>query len=93
MKPGFILAGKLQRNTILPAYGSPVIDIPGGDLLYAAAGLLLWDTEVGLLARVGENYPYDWLQRFCLAGMDTTGIKILPESMDLRNFLAYDELN
>ena len=91
MKPGFILAGKLQRNTILPAYGSPVIDIPGGDLLYTAAGLLLWEKKAGLLARVGENYPHSWLQHISQVGMDTTGIKILPESLDLRNFLAYNE--
>ncbi|MFC2063784.1 carbohydrate kinase family protein [Chloroflexota bacterium] len=91
MKPGFIFAGKLRRNTILPAYGSPVIDIPGGDLLYAAAGLLLWEEKAGLLSRVGENYPHDWLQRIAKVGMDTTGIKVLPESMDLRNLMAYNE--
>jgi sugar/nucleoside kinase (ribokinase family) len=91
MKPGFILAGKLQRNTILPPKGSPVIDIPGGDLLYAAAGFLVWEKNIGLLARVGENYPQEWLELFSRAGMDTTGIKILPESIDQRYFLAYDE--
>src|SRR3972149_7891765 len=91
MKPGSIIAGKLQRNTIRPAKGSPMVDIPGGDLLYTAAGFLVWEKDIGLLARVGEDYPHNWLESFSQAGMDTTGIRILPESMDLRNFLAYDD--
>jgi len=86
------MAGKLQRDTILPAESTPVIDIPGGDLLYAAAGFLVWEKGIDLLARVGEDYPQSWLEDFSRAGMDTTGVKILPESLDLRKFLAYDNL-
>ena len=91
MEPSYILAGKLQRDTIIPPYDKPLIDVPGGDLLYTAAGLLKWDKNAGLLSRAGEDYPREWLQKFKDHSLDTRGIKILPEQMDLRNFLAYDE--
>ncbi len=93
MEPTYILAGKLQRNILLPAFDKPLIDVPGGDLLYAAAGLLAWDKNAGLLARAGEDYPRDWLLNFEQYGLDTQGIHILPEQMDLRNFLSYNDQN
>ena len=91
MEPTYILAGKLQRDILIPPFDKPLIDVPGGDLLYAAAGLLKWDKSVGLLARAGEDYPRKWLHIFEQYGLDTIGIHILPEQMDLRNFLSYDE--
>jgi hypothetical protein len=43
---------------------------------------------VGLLARVGEDYPHDWLHSFEQNGWDTRGIHILAEALDLRYFQA-----
>ncbi|RPH61521.1 MAG: carbohydrate kinase family protein [Chloroflexi bacterium] len=88
----FIFAGQLRRQYLLPPTGRPLLDAPGGDLLYAAAGARLWVAEpVGLLARVGEDYPHDWLRLFQQKGMDTRGVKILPGPMDLRSFIAYTD--
>jgi hypothetical protein len=89
MYPTYVIAGQLQRDILLPLYDAPLVDVPGGDMLYAAAGLLTWDKAIGLLARVGEDYPRQWLELFKRLGLNTQGILILPESMDLRNFLAY----
>lgn len=91
MEPNYILAGKLKRDVLIPPFDKPLIDVPGGDLLYAAAGLLKWDKNAGLMARTGEDYPREWLHNFKKYGLDTRGIKILTEQMDLRNFLSYDE--
>jgi hypothetical protein len=91
MEPIYVVAGHLQRNTLLPAFGQPLIDVPGGEPLYAAAGLRVWDQGMGLLARAGEDYPRVWLQLFEQYGLDTRGIHILPERLDLRNFLAYTD--
>jgi hypothetical protein len=91
MNPIYVIAGHLQRNILLPAFGQPLIDVPGGDPLYAAAGLLVWDQGVGVLARAGEDYPQEWLRSFEQYGLDTRGIHILPELLDLRNFLAYTD--
>ncbi len=85
----YIIAGQLQRNYILLKDRKPLIDVPGGGLFYAAAGLAMWDSGIGLVSRVGEDYPQDWLAQAAQKGFDTQGIHILPESIDLRNFVAY----
>ena len=54
----------------------------------------LWTDTVSLLARVGEDFPNDWLRNFQQKGLDTRGIKIVPAPMDLRSFIVYiDERN
>jgi hypothetical protein len=115
MDPTFVIAGRLQRDYLLPANGRPLIDVPGGNLLYCAAGLGVWTpvnsrtpspragagtnsprasagttspTGLGLLARVGEDYPNEWLRSFQKRGWDTRGIHILAEALDLRYFQA-----
>jgi hypothetical protein len=103
MDPIFVIAGRLRRDYLLPAQGRPFLDQPGGNLLYAAAGLEVWappenrdysvpyenrDYSVGLLARAGEDYPREWLRSFQKHGWDTRGIHILAEALDLRYFQA-----
>jgi len=86
MEPTFVIAGHLQRDYLLPLQGRPLIDVPGGNLLYAAAGLGVWDNRIGLLARVGEDYPSSWLRNFEKYGWDRGGIHILAETLDVRYF-------
>jgi sugar/nucleoside kinase (ribokinase family) len=87
--PSLVIAGQLRRQYLLPPEGRPLVDAPGGNLLYAASGAHLWDERPGLLARVGEDYPRDWVRLFQQHGFDIQGIKILPGTLDLRAFLAY----
>ena len=93
MEPTFVVAGRFQREYILPPVGQPLLDSPGGDLLYAAGGLAVWDTKVGLLGKVGEDLPRQWLKDIQGRGLDTRGIQILPQSLDLRSFVAYNDFN
>jgi len=86
MEPTYVIAGRLRRDYLLPAGGRPLLDVPGGSLLYAAAGLAIWDAGLGLLGRVGEDYPVDWLRGFEKRSWDTRGIRILGEPLDLRFF-------
>jgi sugar/nucleoside kinase (ribokinase family) len=88
MEPTFVIAGRLRRDYLLPPEGRPLIDVPGGNLLSAAAGLGIWDNNIGLLARVGEDYPHEWLRSFQKYGWDTRGIHILADALDLRYFQA-----
>jgi hypothetical protein len=88
MEPSFVIAGRLRRDYLLPPEGRPLVDVPGGNLLYAASGLGVWDSNVGLLARAGEDYPHDWLLSFQKYGWDTRGIHILAGALDLRYFQA-----
>ena len=91
MQPSFILVGRLAREYILPAEGQPLLDSPGGDLLYAAGGLALWDARLGLVGRVGEDAPRRWLEDWERRGFNVSGIRIQPGELDLRSFLAYSE--
>jgi ribokinase len=92
MEPQFLIFGKLTREYLLSATGPARLDTPGGSLLYAAAGLRVWESEIGLVGRVGSDYPREWLDACAARGFDIGGIRILPETMDLREFLAYNEM-
>jgi ribokinase len=84
-------AGQLRRQYLIPPEGRPVLDAPGGNLLYAACGARLWVDSVSMLARVGENYPHEWIRDFQKKGLVTNGIKILPGPIDLRTFMVYTD--
>ena len=91
MHPSFILVGRFAREYILPAEGRPLLDAPGGDLLYAAGGLAVWDTRLGMVGRVGEDAPRAWLEELEKRGFDVEGIRVQPGELDLRSFLSYSE--
>jgi sugar/nucleoside kinase (ribokinase family) len=60
--------------------------------MYAAAGMALWgETNAGLIGRVGEDYPQDWLAKITKIGFDTRGVRVLPQSVDLRWFAVYPD--
>lgn len=91
--PRAIFAGQLCRDyTILPR-GETLLDVPGGNLIYASTGYAVWETAPppGLVARVGEDYPQEWLESFHRRGFDIRGVRVLPEAMDLRSFFVYTD--
>ena len=87
----YIIAGQLKRNYTITTEGTAAIDVPGGSLLYAAVGAKIWDENIGLLGRVGEDYPQEWLAKLERLNFDRRGITIIPEALDLRNFNAYPD--
>ena len=86
----FIVAGKLQRNFILPVEGKPALDTPGGSLIFAASGLMVWDASIGLVSRVGEDYPQEWLDEFNQRGFDCRGIRVMPQAVDAQQQLIVE---
>lgn len=93
--PRYLFAGQLTRDFIILPSGETRLDVPGGNLLYAAAGLMVWEPSPppGLMARVGEDYPQEWLDEFQKRGLDTQGIRILSQAVDVRSFVAYVDRN
>jgi ribokinase len=64
----------------------------GGNAIYSAVGARIWGARVGILSRVGENYPPDWLARLEQAGICTEGIRRVPDWQDMRTFYRYLDL-
>jgi sugar/nucleoside kinase (ribokinase family) len=91
MNPEFLVFGQLAREYLLPADGHPRLDVPGGSLLYTAAGLKMWEPSVGLVGRVGDDYPREWLNECMARGFDTSGIRVVSRKLDLREFVSYTE--
>ena len=89
----YLIAGQLQRDYILTANGKAYIDIPGGNLLYTAAGIGIWEQGIGLVSRVGEDYPREWLDEIAAKGFDTGGIHITNDVVDARSFFSYTDLD
>lgn len=88
--PNYLIIGTLRREFILTPANQLEVDLPGGDLLYAAAGTALWSRRIGLVGLVGEDYPREVLRALETTGLDTRGIQVLPGNVDLRWFRAYD---
>jgi sugar/nucleoside kinase (ribokinase family) len=88
--PLYLVLGRLTRDYVLLPSGEPLLDIPGGSALYAAVGLAIWEPQPppALIARVGEDYPQDWLENFQQQGLNVQGVRVLPEAVDLRTFTA-----
>lgn len=91
MTPEFLVFGQLTREYLLPPTDQPRLDVAGGSLLYAAAGLRVWESSIGLVGRVGEDYPREWLNDCMSRGFDTSGIRIISKQLDIREFLSYNE--
>ncbi len=85
----FVVAGQLKREFILTPAGKAILDSPGGGLLYAAAGLSIWEQGIGLLGRAGESYPQEWLERLDHYEFDRRGIHLTPDIVDQRSFFAH----
>lgn len=89
--PRFIVAGKITRDYLILPSDQVVLDAPGGNALYAAVGVAIWDPEPppGIVARVGEDYPKEWLEEFARRGLDIRGVQVMAEAVDVRTFSAY----
>ena len=91
--PRFLIAGRLTRDFIILPSGDTLLNVPGGNALYAGVGLAIWepDPPPGILARVGEDYPQVWLDKFQQRGLDVCGVQVLPQAIDVRSFSTFTD--
>jgi sugar/nucleoside kinase (ribokinase family) len=84
--PRDVIIGEFRREYSLSTDEEWILDAPGGNALYAAVGYLIWEKEdsPGILTRVGEDFPQDWLERFSDQRINTDGVITLPQALDLR---------
>ncbi len=91
--PDTVLAGRLQREYILPAAAPARLDGLGGNLAYAAAAFASWGGKAGLVSRVSADFPLDLLTRLEALGFFLDGVHPVSEPLDSRYFVAYGEGN
>lgn len=87
----YLVVGELTRNFVITPGKKVIEDQPGGSLLYSAAGVSIWETGIGLISIVGENYPQQWITEINHQGWDSRGIQTLSQTIDQRSFIAYQD--
>jgi sugar/nucleoside kinase (ribokinase family) len=86
-----LIAGRLTRSYHILPSGQSQEDVVGGSALYGAVGAALWDAGVGMVARVGCDYPEEWLEKMNRVGIDVRGVRRLSEAVDLRVFTTFTD--
>lgn len=88
-----ITAGGMRTDFLITQQGEAHLGLVGGNALYSAVGAALWRREkngrTGLWARIGENYPKDWVDKLTRLGLDSAGLIPIPGYQDHRTFYAY----
>jgi len=64
---------------------------PGGGALYSAVGAKLWNKKVGIVARIGDEYPNRWLRKFKSYGLNIEGVSYGKEIPLERVFGQYNK--
>jgi sugar/nucleoside kinase (ribokinase family) len=91
--PRILIAGRVTRDYLIFPDGKVLLDVLGGNAIYAAVGLAVWepDPPPGVVARVGADFPRDWLEQYAHRGMDLRGVRVLPDEIDVRSFVAFPD--
>lgn len=88
----YFTAGGLRIDYVITADQQVHLREMGGNAIYSAVGARIWSNEVGILSRVGENYPDQWLNQLQGAGIGIEGVRHIPGWQDMRTFYAYLDL-
>ena len=84
-----IVLGNLTIDDVVHPNGDTTMASPGGNTIYAATGALIWGLSVGVVARVGADFPVAALDRLRDAGLDTGGLRPI-EGPTVRNWVIYE---
>jgi len=92
----YAIVGGLRDDYFITPDGQTHLHQLGGNALYAGVGARLWAQPpaetVGLITRVGANFPREWLAEIAQQGIDVGGVVVRPEALDTRTFYAYRSL-
>ncbi len=89
--PTFLFAGPVRMEYFLFPDGKSRSRLAGGPALYAAAAARPWTSEgIGVVSRVGKNFSPPALSAIQGRGIDTSGVRILPESAPSLGFHYFE---
>ena len=87
--PSIICFGGLRIDYLISAQGDVTLRQCGGNAMYSAVGARVWGAAVGLVGRVGQNYPRGWLDQAQAGGIDTAGVHWFDTDAEMRTFFAH----
>jgi len=75
--PSYIAFGGMTVDNVITADGHRLIGVCGGNALYSAVGMKVWADDIGIVARVGDDYPHECIQAAAGYGLDLRGLRML----------------
>src|SRR5580658_505146 len=87
--PDVVVVGNMTIDDVVHANGETTMASPGGNTLHTAAGARIWGVPVGVVARVGADFPKAALERLGNAGVDTGGLRWVA-GPTVRNWVIYE---
>lgn len=86
------MIGGVSIDHVVNTQGERMPSQFGGNAAYGSAGLRLWTGpgKVGIVARMGEDYPREWIQEIQAAGIDTEGVRAVKGPHGLVSGFVYD---
>jgi ribokinase len=85
----YAFLGGLRQDYCITHDGRVFLGVLGGNAVYAAVGAKHWNDSIGIISRVGSNYPIEWLDDLKQAGIDVDNVLILPDPQNTLTFYAY----
>lgn len=70
----YITIGGITLDDTIFHNGPVKFDCPGGNSIYSALGAKLWTDSVGIVGRIGDDYPQSYLDMLAESGIDICGI-------------------
>lgn len=88
----YVAIGCLGIDNIINSKGIKRLNVFGGNAAFGTAGIALWhDGETGIVARMGCDISRDNIVTMQQAGIDTTGVHIIPIKNMMFSGMVYDE--
>ncbi|HEY6406412.1 MAG TPA: PfkB family carbohydrate kinase, partial [Ktedonobacteraceae bacterium] len=88
-RPRVIVVGNLTIDDVVLPDGTTRMSSAGGNSLYTALGVRLWQPGVGLVTRRGEDFPGDLSAILHSLGVATGGVVDIP-GPTVRNWVVYE---
>jgi fructoselysine-6-P-deglycase FrlB-like protein/sugar/nucleoside kinase (ribokinase family) len=88
-RPRVIVVGNLTIDDVVLPDGTTQMANVGGNSLYTALGVRLWQPNVGVVTRRGEDFPHDLPAMLNALGIATEGVVAIT-GPTVRNWVVYE---
>jgi ribokinase len=88
-RPDLLVFGNLIVDDVVLLDGTTRMNQPGGAVIYAALGAAVWGARIGLVSRVGDDYPPSALEALASRGVLLDGVRPLGRA-GIRSWILYE---